>query len=93
MTSQTVGALLYPAIVVEFHEGPDFYQVRIEPGERQPMHRWRVKSYRGSGWSTWRKSTAAHRRRWSVFPGQPLLIADADSDPRSRWPDVDTEAR
>ena len=93
MSCTTVGALLYPVSVVEFHEGPDFYQVRIEPGERPPMHRWRVTSYRGPDWTAWRKSTAAHRRRWSVLPGQLLSIDVADSDPRPRWPDVDTEAR
>ena len=87
----TVGALLYDLFVVECFEEPDFYQLRHVPGERNPEHRWRHK--RASGWSRWLPSGAAQRKKFCALPGLTLDPRAADSDPRPRWPDVDTEAR
>lgn len=71
--------------VVEFHFGPDWYQLRREAGSVRFHHRWRVDTYRGDGWSKWREISIANVRRWSTLPCKRVPITEAEQDPAGRW--------
>lgn len=89
--SLTVSNLLYPAVVVEFFLEPDFYQLRVVHGQRQPEHRWRHKRAAGISWSSWRPISMAWWKRWRDLPALLLPVAEAESNPLERWPSVSRE--
>jgi hypothetical protein len=75
---------------VEFHFGPDWYQVRHERGQRQPLHRFRQDQHRGDGWSRWRVTGAAQFRRWLNLPAIFVPIEESERDPLTRWGTIPT---